>query len=80
MVAAPGLDGGPLVDAARVRADFTDTEVALVVDGGVQEGPGASVLDCRVTPPTVSQEGALPAVFIEAGLAMNARRRWISRG
>jgi tRNA A37 threonylcarbamoyladenosine synthetase subunit TsaC/SUA5/YrdC len=79
MVAAPDADGRPLSAPDRVQSAFTDTEVALVVDGDVHEGPGASVLDCRVTPPAIYEEGALPATFIVAALAMNTRRRWMSR-
>jgi L-threonylcarbamoyladenylate synthase len=79
MVAARGAEGQPLVDLDGVRSAFDAPEVALVVNGGTQSGPGPSVLDCRVTPPAVSEEGALPRHFIEAALIMSGRRRRMSR-
>jgi L-threonylcarbamoyladenylate synthase len=79
MVAAHGADGRPLTDPERVRSAFNATEVALVVDGGTREGPGPSVLDCRVTPPVVFEVGALPRTYIEAALIVGGRRRWRSR-
>jgi tRNA A37 threonylcarbamoyladenosine synthetase subunit TsaC/SUA5/YrdC len=79
MAAAHGADGRPLTDPAQVRSAFDATEVALVVDGGKCEGPGPSVLDCRVTPPAVFEVGALPRTYIEAALLVGGRRRWMSR-
>jgi tRNA A37 threonylcarbamoyladenosine synthetase subunit TsaC/SUA5/YrdC len=79
MVAAHGADGRPLTDPERVRSAFDATEVALVVDGGTCEGPGPSVLDCRVAPPVVFEVGALPRTYIEAALIVGGRRRWRSR-
>jgi L-threonylcarbamoyladenylate synthase len=79
MAAAHGVDGRPLTDPERVRSTFDATEVAFVVDGGLREGPGPSVLDCRVTPPVVFEVGALPQTYIEAALIVGGRRRWMSR-
>ena len=79
MAAAHGADGRPLTDPELVRSAFNATEVALVVDGGTCEGPGPSVLDCRVTPPVVFEVGALPRTYIEAALIVGGRRRWMSR-
>jgi tRNA A37 threonylcarbamoyladenosine synthetase subunit TsaC/SUA5/YrdC len=62
--------------AEAVRDHFTEMDVALVFDGGSSAGPGATVMDCTVSPPRLHREGALPANFIEAALLMAARRRW----
>jgi tRNA A37 threonylcarbamoyladenosine synthetase subunit TsaC/SUA5/YrdC len=79
LAAAHGADGRPLTDPELVQSAFNATEVALVVDGGTCEGPGPSVLDCRVSPPAVFEVGALPRTYIEAALLVGGRRRWMSR-
>jgi tRNA A37 threonylcarbamoyladenosine synthetase subunit TsaC/SUA5/YrdC len=79
MAAAYGADGQPLADPDAVRSAWDATDVALVVDGGTRQGPGPSVLDCRVSPPVVYEVGALPGPYIEAALIMGGRRRWLSR-
>jgi tRNA A37 threonylcarbamoyladenosine synthetase subunit TsaC/SUA5/YrdC len=79
MAAACDSSGQPLRDAEGLRARFSGTEVALVVDGGTLEGLGPSLLDCRVSPPAIRQEGALPSTYIEAALMVGGRRKRRSR-
>ncbi len=62
--------------AEAVGDHFTASAVALVVEGGACTGPGATVMDCTMSPPRLRREGALPATFIEAALLMGARRPW----
>jgi tRNA A37 threonylcarbamoyladenosine synthetase subunit TsaC/SUA5/YrdC len=75
-------DEGPLLvlpldvaSAAEAAARWAGGQVACVVDGGPRRGPGPTVVDCRLSPPQVREEGALPASFIEAALLMANRRR-----
>ena len=49
--------------------------LALVLDGGTRQGPGPTVVDCRVSPPVVRQVGALPESYIDAVLLLAAQRR-----
>jgi L-threonylcarbamoyladenylate synthase len=73
-------DGTPIVDPAEVAARFTAADVALIVDGGICRGPGPTVVDCTVSPPTVRHVGALPEHFVDAALMMgNRRRAWFGR-
>jgi tRNA A37 threonylcarbamoyladenosine synthetase subunit TsaC/SUA5/YrdC len=65
--------------AHDVAHAFTAADVACVVDGGRCEGEGPTVVDATVTPVRVLREGALPANFIDATMAMGARRRLFSR-
>ena len=75
MAAALGLDGQPLTTVDDVLSRFTETDVALVVNGGTCDGPGPTVVDCTVSPPVVRHTGALPSTYVEAALLMGARRR-----
>jgi L-threonylcarbamoyladenylate synthase len=73
-------DGTPVVDPAEVGARLTSADVALIVDGGLCGGPGPTVVDCTVSPPTVRHVGALPEHFVDAALMMGSRRRkWFGR-
>jgi L-threonylcarbamoyladenylate synthase len=73
-------DGTPIVDPAEVGARFTSPEVVLIVDGGICRGPGPTLVDCTVSPPTVRHVGALPEHFVDAALMMGYRRRkWFGR-
>jgi L-threonylcarbamoyladenylate synthase len=66
--------------AATVADHFSEADVTLVVDGGVCDGPGATLVDCTRGTVQVIREGALPANFIEAALIMGApRRRWFAK-
>ena len=79
MVAAHDTSGATLEDPDAVASTFAPSEVALIVDGGEVRGPGPSILDARETPPSVFEEGVLPAAYIEAALIMASRRKWLSR-
>jgi L-threonylcarbamoyladenylate synthase len=72
--------GEPLLSVDEVGAHLIDQDVAFVVDGGPCRGPGPTVLDCTVSPPTVHRVGALPESYVEAALLMAVRRRsWFAR-
>jgi L-threonylcarbamoyladenylate synthase len=66
-------------DASEVAHAFDATDVALVVDGGRREGEPPTLVDATVSPVRVLREGALPANFIDATMAMSARRKLFSR-
>lgn len=66
-------------EATEVAHAFDVTHVALVVDGGRRDGELPTLVDATVTPIRVLREGALPSNFIDASMAMGARRRWFSR-
>lgn len=68
-----------LTDAREVAHAFDVSDVAFVVDGGHREGEPPTIVDATVTPVRVLREGALPANFIDATMAMGNRRRWFSR-
>jgi hypothetical protein len=58
-----------------VRSLGAGSGLALVLDGGRCEGPGPTVVDCRVSPPVVRRVGELPEAYVDAVLLMAARRR-----
>lgn len=58
----------PCTTASEVQAAFSDTDVALVVDGGPCDGRPSTVVDCTVRPPACLREGAIPWPWIEASL------------
>jgi tRNA A37 threonylcarbamoyladenosine synthetase subunit TsaC/SUA5/YrdC len=66
-------------DASEVVHAFDVTDVALVVDGGRREGEQPTLVDATVSPVRVLREGALPSSFIDATMAMSARRKLFSR-
>jgi hypothetical protein len=66
-------------EAAEVARAFRVTDVAVVVDGGRCDGDRPTLVDATVTPIRVLREGALPANFVDATMAMGARKRWFSR-
>jgi tRNA A37 threonylcarbamoyladenosine synthetase subunit TsaC/SUA5/YrdC len=66
-------------DASEVAHAFDATDVALVVDGGRREGEPTTLVDATVSPVRVLREGALPSNFIDATMAMSARRKLFSR-
>jgi tRNA A37 threonylcarbamoyladenosine synthetase subunit TsaC/SUA5/YrdC len=66
-------------EAVEVARQFDVTDVALVVDGGRREGEPPTLIDATVSPVRVLREGALPANFIDATMAMGARKRWLRR-
>ncbi len=68
-----------LSEAHEVAHAFVAADVACVVDGGRREGESPTVVDATVTPVRVLREGALPSNFIDATMAMGARRRLFSR-
>lgn len=68
-----------LSDAREVAHAFTAGDVAFVVDGGHREGEPPTIVDATVSPVRVLREGALPANFIDATMAMGNRRRWFTR-
>jgi L-threonylcarbamoyladenylate synthase len=71
-----GADEEPLLLSAEdLGAYLGDSDVAFVVDGGARGGPGPTVVDCTVSPPTVQRVGALPESYVEAALLMGLRRR-----
>jgi L-threonylcarbamoyladenylate synthase len=66
-------------DPSEVAHAFDVADVALVVDGGRRDGEPPTLVDATVTPVRVLREGALPAQFVDAAMAMSNRRRWFSR-
>jgi tRNA A37 threonylcarbamoyladenosine synthetase subunit TsaC/SUA5/YrdC len=66
-------------DASEVAHAFDATDVALVVDGGRREGHPPTLVDATVSPVRVLREGALPSNFIDATMAMSARRKLFNR-
>jgi tRNA A37 threonylcarbamoyladenosine synthetase subunit TsaC/SUA5/YrdC len=66
-------------DPSEVAYAFDVADVALVVDGGRCEGEPPTLVDATVTPVRVLREGALPAQFVDAAMAMGNRKRWFSR-
>jgi tRNA A37 threonylcarbamoyladenosine synthetase subunit TsaC/SUA5/YrdC len=66
-------------EATEVAHAFDAADVALVVDGGRRDGQLPTLVDATVTPVRVLREGALPANFIDATMAMRARKRWFGR-
>jgi tRNA A37 threonylcarbamoyladenosine synthetase subunit TsaC/SUA5/YrdC len=66
-------------DPSEVAHAFGAGDVALVVDGGRREGEPPTLVDASVSPVRVLREGALPSSFIEATMAMSARRRLFGR-
>ncbi len=66
-------------EATEVAHAFDATDVALVVDGGRRDGEPPTLVDATVTPVRVLREGALPSNFIDATMAMRARKRWFGR-
>jgi tRNA A37 threonylcarbamoyladenosine synthetase subunit TsaC/SUA5/YrdC len=67
------------VEASEVARHFDAADVALVVDGGRREGEPPTLVDATTSPVRVLREGALPASFIDATMAMSARKRWFSK-
>lgn len=65
----------PLATAAQVMAQCDGDTIALVLDGGTRGGHAPTVVDCRLSPPRLLFEGALPAAYIDAALLMRTRRR-----
>jgi L-threonylcarbamoyladenylate synthase len=76
-----GEDGQSVTDVADVLDQISADDVSLVVDGGKLHGLAPTLVDCTQTPPTILEEGAVPAPFIEGALMMAARRkrRWMGR-
>ena len=68
-----------LTGPGEVAHAFAAADVACVVDGGPREGEPPTLVDATVTPVRVLREGALPAQYIDATMAMGQRRRWFSR-
>jgi tRNA A37 threonylcarbamoyladenosine synthetase subunit TsaC/SUA5/YrdC len=66
-------------EATQVAHAFDAADVALVVDGGRRDGELPTLVDATVSPVRVLREGALPANFIDATMAMGARRRLFGR-
>jgi hypothetical protein len=66
-------------EATQVANSFDAADVALVVDGGPRHGETPTLVDATVSPVRVLREGALPSNFIDATMAMGARKRWFSR-
>jgi tRNA A37 threonylcarbamoyladenosine synthetase subunit TsaC/SUA5/YrdC len=66
-------------EASEVAHAFDVADVALVVDGGRRDGELPTLVDATVTPVRVLREGALPANFIDATMAMGGRRRLFRR-
>jgi tRNA A37 threonylcarbamoyladenosine synthetase subunit TsaC/SUA5/YrdC len=66
-------------EAAEVARAFDVNDVALVVDGGRREGATPTLVDATVSPVRVLREGALPANFVDAAMAMSVRKRWFGR-
>lgn len=66
-------------EAAQVANSFDAADVALVVDGGRRDGEMPTLVDATVSPVRVLREGALPSNFIDASMAMGARKRWFGR-
>ena len=74
-VVLPGVGGAPCRTAREVQSRFAPAGLALVLGGGVRQGPGPTVVDCRVSPPVVRRVGELPEAYIDGVLLMAARRR-----
>jgi L-threonylcarbamoyladenylate synthase len=66
-------------EATEVARAFDVNDVALVVDGGRREGEPPTLVDATVSPVRVLREGVLPANFVDATMAMSARKRWFGR-
>lgn len=66
-------------EAAQVANAFDAHDVALVVDGGRCDGETPTLVDATVSPVRVLREGALPSNFIDATMAMGARKRFFGR-
>ncbi len=66
-------------EAAQVANAFDVADVALVVDGGRRDGEMPTLVDATVSPVRVLREGALPSNFIDATMAMGARKRLFGR-
>ena len=66
-------------EATQVANAFDASDVALVVDGGRCDGELPTLVDATVSPVRVLREGALPSNFIDATMAMGARKRWFGR-
>jgi tRNA A37 threonylcarbamoyladenosine synthetase subunit TsaC/SUA5/YrdC len=66
-------------EATQVANAFEAVDVALVVDGGRRDGEMPTLVDATVSPVRVLREGALPSNFIDATMAMGARKRWFGR-
>jgi tRNA A37 threonylcarbamoyladenosine synthetase subunit TsaC/SUA5/YrdC len=66
-------------EATQVANSFDAADVALVVEGGTRDGELPTLVDATVSPVRVLREGALPSNFIDATMAMGARKRWFGR-
>ena len=66
-------------EATEVANAFDVADVELVVDGGRRDGELPTLVDATVSPVRVLREGALPSNFIDATMAMGARKRWFGR-
>jgi tRNA A37 threonylcarbamoyladenosine synthetase subunit TsaC/SUA5/YrdC len=66
-------------EATQVANSFDAADVALVVEGGRRDGETPTLVDATVSPVRVLREGALPSNFIDASMAMGARKRWFGR-
>ncbi len=66
-------------EASEVANAFDAADVALVIDGGRRDGELPTLVDATVTPVRVLREGALPSNFIDATMAMGARKRFFGR-
>jgi tRNA A37 threonylcarbamoyladenosine synthetase subunit TsaC/SUA5/YrdC len=66
-------------EPTQVANAFDAADVALVVDGGRCDGETPTLVDATVSPVRVLREGALPSNFIDATMAMGARRRFFGR-
>ena len=66
-------------EATQVANAFGAADVALVVDGGRCDGEMPTLVDATVSPVRVLREGALPSNFIDATMAMGARKRLFGR-
>jgi tRNA A37 threonylcarbamoyladenosine synthetase subunit TsaC/SUA5/YrdC len=66
-------------EATQVANSFDVADVALVVEGGTRDGEMPTLVDATVSPVRVLREGALPSSFIDATMAMGARKRWFGR-
>jgi tRNA A37 threonylcarbamoyladenosine synthetase subunit TsaC/SUA5/YrdC len=66
-------------EATQVVNAFDAADVALVVDGGRCDGETPTLVDATVSPVRILREGALPSNFIDATMAMGARRRFFGR-
>ena len=66
-------------EAREVANAFDVADVALVVDGGRRDGEPPTLVDATVSPVRVLREGALPSNFVDATMAMGARKRWFRR-